>query len=146
MHPWTEYGDEAAKRARHKSLGALLQRLIDRDKADDWLAAGLLALVSGDMPFAKDAALRRPSRWGPRSTLNWPGLPMPPSAMRGDCSKRASRARADAALAHVVEMYGKVPWFASHKPAVDAAVQIGQAYGYRAGSRGSLCKGGRVLE
>ncbi|MGA2621400.1 MAG: protein kinase [Thermoguttaceae bacterium] len=119
VHRWAEYGDKVAQKAAHKPVEELLRLVIDRDKADDWLAAGLLALVCHDVPFA-ERCFEKAGSLGAKIDAQL--APLADAAFRAASRLLDEKqpSEADAALARVEEKYSGIPWFASHKRAVDA--------------------------
>ena len=136
VHRWAEYGDKVAQKATHKPVEELLRLVIDRDQADDWLAAGLLALVCHDVPFA-ERCFEKAGSLGAK--LDTQLAPLADAAFRAAARLLDEKqpGEADAALAHVAEKYSGIPWFASHQRALDTG-RAGQAPHHRGRGRGAV--------
>jgi serine/threonine protein kinase len=105
-----------------KALNNLLGRVVRQQDAGDWLAAGLLALQLHDAPAAErdfDKARSLGADTAPYRAL----LAAAEFAAIRDLLAKRMYAQGDARLAALAEKYGKLPWFADNKLALDAAAK-----------------------
>jgi hypothetical protein len=110
--PWHDLGE--------KATGPLLQLVVDRTSADDWLSAGVFALTfhdvgSAEKHFAKAESLGLDI--GPYlAPLASGGL-----AQAWQLLQQQKFADARTVLADLEAKYATTPWFASHKTTFEAA-------------------------
>ena len=121
-HPWAEYGDATAQKwvRKTKPIQDLLRLVVNTAKADDWVAAGLLALVCRDVPFAERCLAKAQSQ-AAKTDSNLAPLA---AALLGRARKLLEEGKASEAeetLASLEEKCKHVPWFATYKEAIAAA-------------------------
>lgn len=109
---WGELGSKAPER--------LVRMVIDRQKPDDWLAAGLLALVSGDASSA-EKHFEKARSLGADIGPYLPPLAAAAFAQTNALMEKGEFSKADAGLAKLVEEYANTPWFAANKASLAAA-------------------------
>jgi serine/threonine protein kinase len=109
--PWGDLGSEAP--------GRLLQLVVDRDEADDWLSGGVFALGIGDVALAERLLARAGEMdvdIGPYRT------PLAQAAF--DAAKKlldgGDFGKATEALTSLERNYAGTPWFAAHRLPVAA--------------------------
>jgi len=115
-----------------RSVGLLVQRSTERRSADDWLAAGILALTMKD-PRSAERHFEKAREFGakidryldPLASAAFERARALLDEARGAETPRLQKqkkfAEAGAALANIEKKYGKTPWFASHKDGFAAA-------------------------
>jgi len=105
-----------------KAMLKLLQTVMHRDDAGDWLAAGLLSLTCQDVPSAEqcfDKARSLGAETAPCRAL----LATRDFAAVQDLLEKHKYAESGAILTALEEKYGKLPWFAANKLEFDAAAK-----------------------
>ena len=111
---WPELGSKAVQK--------MLHLVVQRDDADDCLAAGLLGLVSQDLPDAQryfDEARSLGAETAPYLAL----VAAMDFTKAKDLLNRRQYADAGTLLSAVEQKYGKTPWFTSNQAAVVAAAK-----------------------
>jgi hypothetical protein len=123
-----------------RSVGMLLNRCLDRENGDDWVAAGLLSIALGE-PARAEGYFRQAEKLGAKTApylaplaeaaftrvealLDVGGASLPRDNERGPETARLQAeqfSQAAAALADLQKKYGDTPWFAAHRQQVDAA-------------------------
>ena len=107
LHAWGDLGEKARKKLCDLTVG--------RDSADDWIAAGLLALAVRGRRLGREVLpAGRKTRRQRRPLLRSAG----PHGFRqrpSGCSTTKEYAKAERALAAASEKYAKTPWFAAHR-------------------------------
>jgi hypothetical protein len=92
----------------------------DGPTADDWIAAGLLALVAGDAIQAEEH-LRKARSMGADVDAYLGTLGSAALARARDLLQQREFDEAGAVLDHLESAYAETPWLAAHRQAVDAA-------------------------
>src|SRR3989304_5351354 len=108
-----------------QSLGApavdeLIQLVIDDGNADDWLAAGLLALVGGNMTSAEQC-FQKARSLGANVDSYQAILGTTALARVTELLEEKEFDQADALLTRVETNYADSPWLAANREAIDAA-------------------------
>jgi len=109
---WSELGEKAVPK--------LLERAIDPDTPDDWLAAGLIAMASS-VPVLAESHLEKARELG---TNVDPYLVPLAEAMLGrvrDLIDKGSFSAAQRAITSLETKYSGIPWYAANKPSIDGA-------------------------
>ena len=111
-HPWHKLKPQA------RSL--LLEFVVNRDSADDCLAAGLLALACKDATSAEKHFERARSLG---ADIGRYLTPLATAAFDRAIAliREGKFIEADAVLKNIEEKYAQIPWYASNKRAIDAA-------------------------
>jgi serine/threonine protein kinase len=103
-----------------RSVNMLVQRVVVRESADDWLAAGILSAVVGDLTAA-ERHFSQARELGADTTRHL-DLLAEALFLRARALLAASEfAKARAALTSLRTACGGAPWFAAHKEAINAA-------------------------
>ncbi len=124
-HAWAEYGDTITQKSTRKTrpLQELLRLAIDATKADDWLAAGLLALVCHEKAWAEQCFAEAQSL-GAKTD---PYLRPLAAAVFGQARKLLEDGKPGEvreALARFEQGYKHTAWFATYKDAVSATREL----------------------
>ena len=121
-HPWAEYGDAIAQKSLRKSrpIEDLLRLVIDAAKADDWVAAGLLALVCREVPLAERCFAKAQSM-GAKTDSNLGPLAAALLGRARQLLQEGKPGEAEETLASFEEKCKGIPWFATYKEAIDTA-------------------------
>jgi hypothetical protein len=111
-----------------KAVPKVFQLAVDRTSADDWLAAALIALASGDVPMAEKCFDQARSLG---TSIDRYLTPLASAAFTRakDLLHKKQFPEAEAALASLEAKYAGIPWFATYKKSVESA---------RAGARGGI--------
>jgi len=102
------------------SVQKLVQLVLERQKADDWLAAGSLALVCKDPASAERCFAEARTLGADTEPLLGP-LAAAALARAQEAIKHGRLDEAEAGLAKLAEQFGKTPWFAANQPTMAAA-------------------------
>jgi len=111
VHPWDSLSERSVER--------LLRLVVRENDPNDCIAAGLLALASGNAPAA-EKHLERAKALG-ASVASYLD-PLAAAAFK-DAEERLKKKRPNetlAALSHLKTKYGKSPWYGSHEADVEA--------------------------
>ncbi len=110
-HAWSELSEKTRSR--------LVQLVIDRESADDWLSAGLLAFASGDEALAEKFLTQAQSR-GAEVGPYLASLAERAFGRANGLLEKKEFSKATALLSSIEKKYAKTPWFASRRQAFDA--------------------------
>ena len=103
-----------------QAVGELVQLVIDPDSPDDWLAAGLLALVGNQAELAEEHFQKAKSLGADvdpyLATLGAAAL-----ARAAKLLEENKFDQAEAELAHIETHYADTPWCAANREAIDSA-------------------------
>ena len=114
-HPWHQLSD--------KARGKVLQLVVDQEKADDWLAAGLLTFVGRDVAGA-EKFYRRARGLGAAVEPQLGRLAAASLLEVKDLLENKQYDEAVDALKPLEEKYGSIPWFTENKAAIDDARRL----------------------
>ena len=105
-----------------KAMNKILPRVVRREDAGDWLAAGLLSLMGQD---AQDAEryFDKARSLGAETASYQALLATREFAGVRDLLNKHKYAESEALLTALEEKYGKLPWFTANKPELDAAAK-----------------------
>jgi serine/threonine protein kinase len=110
-HPWPKLTRQTAQK--------LMQLAVDQNRADDWISAGLLALVCRNVDLAQRCFDKAQSLGANTDAVR---VPLAMTAFREAKSLLAAKdfAEADAVLAALEENFAGTPWLASHAKRIAA--------------------------
>ncbi len=111
-HPWQNLSQKSVRR--------FLPFVIDRQSADDCLAAGLLALVAKDAAAAEEHFQRARSLGASIDSYLNVLATIAFEQVNGLLDKKTFR-QAQRQLADIEKEFGRTPWYASHRVDLDAA-------------------------
>ncbi len=114
LHSWQELGSEAVNK--------MLARVVRREDAGDWLAAGLLSLADKDTPAA-ERYFHKAQTLGADTASYRALLAAMDFAEAQNLLGKQLYAQSETRLAALQEKYGTLPWFAANKPEWDAAAK-----------------------
>ena len=111
LHPWGKLNQKVRPK--------LLQLVIDPNNADDWLSAGVLALVCNDAALAEKLFAKAQSL-GAEADRYLASLADTALAEANELLEKKEFRKAKIALADIEKKYAKTTWFASNRESFDA--------------------------